>query len=215
MHPAVSKLSEMVTRFKTDPNMELEVVFVADASKTNVNFTDFENTFNVMHTSAKHGVFDLKKENAADFFYENGAVRARHVLGKPLAVVKKSRVASFKMTCPQRPGITIKVNLKLEKPIEYDTKAAVPIYVRIQEMWNFTYHEDFVFTFKKVGSGKDRQDACSRPVKFEMEIEKKHASIDSERNDADIAESLLAKAMDLLGRYDEKGESVALTLEIT
>lgn len=203
------ELASFITGFNVHKNSELEAVFSdRRLAAGGVQFELFEKLFNAMQASSKHGLlFACDKIAVIDFFYPD-SVRTRYISGKEPITIKKTRIGNFKIICLQRSNLNITVHLKNEIPIKPPTTPA--LFVRLQEVWNFIYKDGFEFTMKKVVSGKDKVDACTKPPVYEIEIEVLKGAPTT--NVTRCANSFLMKIGDLCGRYDEKGNMVNLHL---
>jgi hypothetical protein len=205
------EVAAFVTGFNVYENAELEAVF-RDRCLTGggIQFELFQKLFTAMSAASKHGLlFATDKVAVIDFFFPD-SVRTRYVAGKAPVTIKKTRIGKFKVVCLQRSNLEITIHLKNEVPLSKPPTTPA-LFVRLQEVWNFIYKNTFEFTLKKVVSGKDKADACTKPPVYEIEIEVLKGAATT-TNVSRCAQSFLMKIGDLCGRCDEKGNAMKLHL---
>ena len=204
------ELAAFVTGFNVYENAELEAVFHdRSLASGGVQFEMFQKLFTAMQSSSKHGLlFASDKVAIIDFFYPD-SVRTRYIAGKAPITIKKTRIGKFKLVCLQRVNLDITIHLKNEVPLSKPPTTPA-LFIRLQEVWTFIYKDTFEFQLKKVVSGKDKADACTKPPVYEIEIEVLKGVATT--NATNCAKSFLMKIGDLCGRFDEKGNTVKLHL---
>jgi hypothetical protein len=202
------EIMAFVTGFNVHKNAELEAVFSdRHLEAGGIRFELFQKLFNAMEASSKHGlIFASDKVAMIDFFYPD-SVRTRYIAGKVPVTIKKTRIGKLKLICIQRSNLDITIHLKNEIPL-LNSPTTPALFVRLQEVWTFIYKNTFEFTLKKVVSGKDKADACTKAPVYEIEIEMLKGPATT--NIANCSKSFLMKIGDLCGRFDEKGNIVKL-----
>lgn len=222
-------LVQMIELFREDPELELEASLGTifpdtnenreeDSIKGNVVAQDvFHLLKNRFFHSAKEGLFDCTQNDmrCIDCFYD-GNVRMRcQKVGEAELVIKHS-LAKLVSSCPQRPHHKFAFHLRKEQKIDlrqFDL-TRVPVYVRIQQVWAFTYKNAVLYTFKQVQSGHTREDACKQQrVQYEIEVELLHNKpyLDSKTN-LQMASTMVEKVLDLCPKYNEHNIRQKLTM---
>lgn len=206
---AMTQAELLVNAFRLHPFTELEMVLMQDSMPTGVTFEAMKSLYDALVGATQLGIFEQKeKKTYVDYFYP-GNVRGRYENGRDRPVyIRKVALARLDTVCLQRPGTIMRYNLKDESPMRKFFPTQPPLFVRLAEVWDFTYKNKFVYTVKKVVSGTTKQDACTRPPAFEVELEVlRNMEYLNNTNDGTLARSLISKSVDLIGRWSEETET--------
>lgn len=221
------KLAKFAKQFRADDNLELEVCMYSNTSASDSEIKGIPHDTilamrQTLQTAAKDGVFEAKHSRIyVDYFYP-GSIRHRCVLGGSASggpnlpeTCRKTPIAHLDAVCAQR-NFAFRFHLKREEPINdfVPTNAGRPNYVRIQQEWCFVYQNAIAYVIKKVQSGGTSKEEClQKPLHFELEIELlRDPLFFEEHDDLLLADSLIEKALDLCGRFDEKSQREELTM---
>lgn len=218
-------MQELIAAFREHDDYEFEMCL---CTKTNPEEKKHElaeesafSMLKVLTESAGKGHFTMSSQVFVDYFYEQGAIRHRcfvktdDISHKSAQTIRKTRVGRLEATCPER-DFMFRFNLKREQPIfDFDTiKAGKPYFVRVQQEWQFVYKSAFLYTIKKVQAGGTSKHEClQQPVHFEIEIELlRDQTYLNSHDDAQLAESIVQKSLDLCGRFKANNRMEKLTI---
>ena len=148
-----------------------------------------------------------------DYFFSNGNTRLRIEGGYNSGTVQKKRVGTAVAKCVEMPQFSFCFHLKQEHPVKnHSPVGPITSHVRLQTVLEFTYKDAFRYSFKEVLSGKTKEQAAEQAPTYEIEIELiPFSTYLMESSDQHIADSLLMKVMDLVGRFDFDGKLVKIT----
>ncbi len=149
-----------------------------------------------------------------DYFYPNN-VRVRAQYGHNPQSIIKTKIASIHAKCPQRKFLDFHITLKNEMPTCLPDKPDTFFLVRAQEVRMFTYKNTFCYLLKKVATAATRELAGEQEPTFEIEIEILRDSDYFKQSSYDeLAESFVAKILDLAGRGDDGKDELTMELSI-
>lgn len=130
--------------------------------------------------------------------------------------VRKVLMDNVTLRCAERP-YHVRVSLKRETKVEVQLPKE-PIFVRVKRRRSFVYKDTWCFDCSCVWSGRDEQDAQSRPPVYEVECEfvAKEATVSRtliQQKSKYFALNMLEKVKDLLQRKD--GADMTFTVQHT
>jgi hypothetical protein len=212
---AIQYLVPLIDAFKADTQLELEGslgVLTQDCFVSGVDFVYFKTIHKVFSEAAAAWSEPEDKSHFASFYYALD-VRARYNVKDKPVIVCKTPLGKCDIVCAER-AYDMRVNLKREQP-SVTTVTDVATFVRLHERWSFTYKNAWRYDFSKVASGATKELACSAAPVFEIELELLRNvpflnSISSEH----LAQHMLEKLTDLLGRFDTNHCTLPLTLQL-
>jgi hypothetical protein len=205
----IQSLTSLVDRFKAVPNAELE------GSLGTIAPTGFISGVSSKHFHRSYGVLDntqsiwdrvLVSQHLATYSFPDD-VRGRYTEDAGLNYVRKRRLESVDINVKNR-LLDLRVTLSFEDPLS-SSGGTQWKYVRLQERWSLVYKNTWQFDFTKVASGKTKELACATPPVFEIEIELLRTTDTLRTASQHLAESLLLKLLDLLGRFGILGDPVS------
>jgi len=210
----IKLLVPLIGKFKQDPLLELEGSLGIRQDNRFVTGVTFD-YFKALHTAldtAEAGTWSTstKKSHFASFFYPN-SIRARHNVRDKPVYVSKITVCNCDLNCKQR-QYDLRIALSKESPLVFSPIAG-PQYVRLHERWSFTYRDTWRYDFTKVCSGTNKETACRELPVFEVELELLRTPLLAGLSNEIIAQHLLEKLTDLLGRFDTTGSVLPLQLK--
>jgi hypothetical protein len=212
-----AEITTLVTAFCIHDDAELEISFCSENdnnSKNGVPFAIFNKLFQSLSNAAQNGkLYAVEKTAMIDFFFA-GNIRTRYLSGKAPVSIVKTRLSKFDVLCPERPNINIRFNLKNEVPLEKNLIPKIPpLFVRLQESWQFLYDGRYEYTLKKTVSGVSKQEACKQTPSYEIELEvvRKKEWLENTTSES-IAENIKHKVIDICGRYTQDGQKHELSL---
>lgn len=112
--------------------------------------------------------------------------------------IRKTLMDNITLKCPERP-YNVRVSLKQETPCEVQLPKE-PTMVRVKKRRSFVHKDVWRFDLSYVWSGKDEQEAQSKPPVHEVECEFVGDKNMVRTETKYYASSILEKMMDLLGR---------------
>jgi hypothetical protein len=190
----LNEVGSFCAKFRTDPSMELEVV-LADRVKgyKGIDHDDFFSLQAALNRSVSNNIFTSSgKQIVTDHFYE-GNLR-RRTRAEYVEVVRKTKVASIDIICPQRTGLRLRVNLKREEKVSVGMLAYLdPVQVRLKELWQFNYKGRYSYDLSKVASGNTQ-------TINEVELELMRGQYLNDTTNEELAWNILHKSADLLGQ---------------
>lgn len=213
------RLTEMVKKWKETEYAELEAYMThVDTISGGITPQLFKHIYSRFEDSTSKGIFKAsRRKRFIDFFYEDSK-RLRTEIGFPPIYVTKNKLSSLQSLCPERKSIGLVFNLKTETPVTNNNKDDFPepIFVRMQQVWEFTYKDTFLYSFKRVLSGKNKEEACKNTPTYEIELEILRNKDYMNHNDNQyIASDFIEKTLDLVGRQDSiTGEIVPVSLNL-
>lgn len=206
----------MINEFRTLQHAEFEViVFQRVKNLKNISFEVFDRVLKCLTkaSQAPANIFDFRgKKTLQDFYFSHGNVRSRIEIGFAPKNIHKKKVCIVNAMCAERNQFHFTFHLKQEIPVK-NPSISSPSFIRLQEVWEFVYKEAFIYTLKKVCAGKTKEQACQEVPTYEMELELiPHSSYLKNKTNEEMAESLIEKCLDLVGRFDVEGERINLHL---
>lgn len=205
----MTQLELMVNTYRLHPFTELEMNLLHQTCPSGISFNTMNSLYMALVNGTDEGTFkQLQKKTYIDYFYA-GNVRGRYVSGKSKPVyIRKTPLARLDVGCIQRPGTIMRFNLKDEAPLRKFAPSGPPLFVRLAEVWDFIYKDKFMYTIKKVVSGKDKQSACLETPSFDVELEMlRNKSAWDQTNDVIIAHSFMSKSIDMIGRWSPQTQT--------
>lgn len=218
----IKSLIPLVEELKKNPNLELEGslgVWGEDRFTSGVNFSHFKALYSAFNSAPKQTDTNNPwtavggKRHFASFLYKD-KVRGRYNVKDKPVFVRKTALAKCDISCEGRP-YDLRVSLKSEEPVEVYLAKDKPELVRLQERWSFTYKSSWKYDFTKVASGSSKELACKSQPVFEVELEllQNSQALCSLSSDQ-IAEHILEKLTDLLGRFDADHKPLPFKLSL-
>lgn len=211
----VEAVTPLVEQWKQDPDLELEICLGVLNSKwsSKIPYNYFSHIFQALGTNPNWSSTEARTPLARNFF--QGDIRGTYNPRKQSSIfVQKTRVAHVNIACDNR-NYDLRVNLKREKPVPKYVATTPATFVRLQERWSFIHKNTFRYDLSKVACGLSKELACNSPHFFEVEIELvRNISYTGDRASEIIAQSLVEKGLDLLGRYDKDRDHVPLRCHI-
>jgi hypothetical protein len=196
----MSEVASLVRQWRKDPQLELEArlgTFGQSGFQPGVPFSHFKDTLTAL-SKANCWTNTQGKHHFVKAFFEDD-VRGEFGIHQKPQFVKKTLVKNIDIKCVDRP-LSIRVSLKREAPVDpVHTKAHL---WHLCEAWQLTYCNHWQYDFRKIASGPSKEEAANVSTKllFAIELEV-NRNIDPELSHKDIAENLLGKTCDLVGRY--------------
>lgn len=112
--------------------------------------------------------------------------------------IRKTLMDNITLKCPERP-YNVRVSLKQETPCEVQLPKE-PSMVRVKKRRSFVHRDIWRFDLSYIWSGRDEQEAQSKPPVYEVECEFVGDKNMVRTETKYYASSILEKMMDLLGR---------------
>lgn len=211
----LSQLEEIVSTFSSNPHLELESsigkLSEGGVFTTGVSFDYFKALHEAL-TAQTNWKEQLQRSVFATFYYP-GCIRTRHRSNQKPEACQKKTLRVLDLYCSQR-SYAVRFALREELPVEYNPTVG-PTYVRLHERWSCVHKSScgaqWTYDLSKVVEGVNKVEACQSEPTFELELELDRESIvglDSEL----VARHLISKSLDLLGRYNSRGQREILTL---
>jgi len=217
-----NSLIPLIEEFKTNPNLELEGslgVFDSGQFTSGVDFNHFKSLYSTFtrvknqDTNTSWSNSDVKS-HFASFFYK-GDIRGRFNVKEKPSFVKKTTISKCDFSCKER-SYDLRVSLKEELPLKPYLAKDTPDLVRLHERWSFTYKEAWRYDFSKVASGTSKEIACQSQPVFEIELELlRNSHILKTWTSEQLAENIIEKLVDLLGRFDSNHKELPYSLKLS
>jgi len=207
----LEKISELVVSGLSSPNSELELSVGTRSGRsqfnTGVPFAHFKGLLDTLQESV--GTWSEVSENThcATYYFEDN-IRVRYFVGKPPVCIKKTRTKSIDILCSGSPYI-LRISLSEELPKPDYKVVSNPNFVRLHQRWQFEYKKQWSYDLSKVATGTDKETACASLPIYEIELEYKLGS-QPYPDPRQISENILAKGIDLIGRYNSQGVPIQI-----
>lgn len=204
----IDELLPLIRYFRSHKHAELELsvgVLKNDSFAPGVDFSYFKSLFDAL-SAAQYWTQSADKHHFATFYFED-SVRGRFNVREAPVFVKKTTLARLDLSCPER-KYDVRLSLREELPVPETVDP--PTYVRLNERWSFEYKRVWRYDLSKVSSGTTKETACKSAPVYEIELEvcRKETAL----SDQLLADHILCKAKDLLGRYGSDRTPIPLTL---
>jgi hypothetical protein len=192
---------DMVTSFRINNNLRLACSITENImGNRGVRFDVFKNIHDsLIKLSEESVVENMGYLNVIDCFYED-LIRHRHIVGKKPEITKREPILKVDTSCSKRTGARLRYILTKSTVLESHNPSD-PLFVRLQQVWNFSYKGIFLFKLKKTVEAETKQDACKKAPQFEISIimMRKTTYLNSHDDDY-ITKSFISKAMRLIGK---------------
>lgn len=183
-----------------------------------VAFQVFENLFKELTSAAKNNtdIVPGTKQQVVDYFWNGNVVR--RYLNNPVKpqMIRRCDIARLDLNCLERQHLRLKICLKNETPLRSFVPKTNPMFVTVAETWTFTYKQLFEYRLTKSSSGVDKHTACNFSPEYNitLSILKCKKRLDG-RSTTSLTNSMLWKAIDILGRYNIRtGVQDFLTIDL-
>ena len=156
-----------------------------------------------------------KSENQAHFVRFNypGEVRGTYNVTQKPDFIKKTTLRKLDIKCQDR-KYDLRISLRKEQPLPTYQAKERPIFTRLYERWTYVHKNIWQFDFSKVSGGTTKEVACNSPPVFEVELELLPIDDIASWSDIDIANHIVEKLVDLLGRFDTDSKPFPLRLSV-
>lgn len=217
MHAIVDALTPLVTEFRTSDELELEGLVGCIKGNRFISGVEFPYSKTLFDAFARSKDTWSKTEEASFATYSfPGGIRGRYTVTEKPRFVEKQRVSTVDIACQDR-TYDLRINLKRETPRPGYVAKVPAQHVRLQKRWSFRFRESWQYDFTKVVSGKTKETACESTPVYEIELEllnRSELARDPTRTDRQLAEDIVTKLGDLLGRFTENYTPLPLSLQL-
>ncbi len=211
MSNLISQITTLIDKIKKNPKLELEGSIGIYNKRTQsfvpgVHLLHFKKLYDTLF----HSIYieNLTECEFASFFYK-GNIRQQVFTDPSLNNIQiKKTITTIDIECTNSP-YDLRINLKEEIPQKAFSFGLIPEFVRLQNRKSFLYQNLYQYDLTTVSSGPSKETACEATLINEVEIEIKNDSSYIKKTESIIiAQNLIEKLLDLLGRYSNKKEKI-------
>ena len=191
-------MERLLDQFVIDEELELEACI---RMPVGLPFEMFKKLLDAFTENARCAGTTLINEGYTRYIdVFEGDLRTRCMIGRPPLTMRKTRVDRADYIVPERPGLSVRLNLKREAIQETPVLIRTPSYVRVCERWKFVNREMYIYDFTKVSSGTSKASACENTPSFELEIEVLRSPCLLEDRPK-FVRSFVSKILDVCGKH--------------
>ena len=181
------------------------------ANLTGIRFESFKRLYDSMSAANKAGILTTEPPvHTIECWYEDD-IKVSHQVGCIEQCHKHQLLTRTVTSCVQRSEVQFEFKHMELSPVALGAPSTPSLY-ELSQVWAFHYKNRFRYLFKKSVRGVDKAQACKTAPTYHLLL----SIVDDVvgLSDRQLADSFVAKTLDLAGRYDLTTETL-VTLSIS